>query len=213
MNIYIKWDNDSRSIQIPILPESFEIEDSINNSTVTIHNLGDINLKGKRSLYGLSFDSFFPAQKYGFAKCPFKDPYDHYIKKLKNLFESNTTLHVIITETNINGHFTIESFAYGHDEKTKDVHYTLAFREYRTIKSVSAGTSKAGRTNKGVTKKTVTWKKGDTWQKVTKKVLGSSKTYKTQKKNNKSVISKAKKKHPKKKEKDALVGYKVVIKP
>lgn len=213
MNIYIKWDNDSRSIQIPILPESFMIEDSMNNTTVTIHNLGDINLKGKRGLYTISFDSFFPAQKYGFAKCTYKDPYDHYIKKLKNLFESNETLHLIITETNINAHFTIESFSYGHDEKTKDVQYSISFIEYRTIKTTAVGSSSKARTSKAVKAKTVTWKKGDTWQKVTKKVLGSSKTYKTQKKNNNAVVKKAMKKHPKKKEKDALVGYKVVVKP
>lgn len=212
MDIFINWDNDSKSIQIPILPESFMLEDTMNNTTLTIHNLGDINLKGKRGLYILAFESFFPSQDYDFARCQFKDPYEHYIKKLKKLFEDNETLHLIITETNINSHFTIDSFSYGHDEKTKDVRYSLSFTEYRTIKSTSAGTAKA-RASKAVKSQTVTWKKGDTWQKVTKKVLGSSSTYKTQKKNNKAVINKAMKKHPKLKEKDALVGYKVVVKP
>lgn len=213
MDIHIRWNNDKKSIQIPVLPESFEIEDSNNDTVVTIHNLGDINLKGKRGLYGLSFESFFPAQEYDFEHGTHHDPYDYYVANLKSLFENNTTVHVIITETNINGFFTIESFTYGQSEKTKDVDYSLSFREYRSISSTSNGTSKRGRANKGVSTKTVTWKKGDTWQKVTKKVLGSSKTYKKQKKNNKAVIKKAKKKHPKKKEALALVGYKVVIKP
>lgn len=212
MDIYIKWDNDSKSIQIPILPESFAIEDSMNNTTINIHNLGDINLKGKRGLYGLSFESFFPDQKYGFERGIHHDPYDYYIKKLKDLFENNTTLHVVITETNINGHFTIESLTYGHSEKTKDVNYSIGFREYRSLSTTSDGSSKSGRVSKTKETKTVSWKKGDTWQRVTKTVLGSSKTYKAQKKNNKSVVKKAMKKHPKKKEKDALVGYKVVIK-
>ena len=62
--------------------------------------------------------------------------------------------------------------------------------------------------------KTVThkWKKGDTWQKLAKSNLGSSKNWKNVRKANLSVVKKAKKKHPKKKEKLALVGYKVVIK-
>ncbi len=205
MNIHIKWSDDKKAIQLPILPPSFMVEDSINNTTVTIHNLGDINLKGKRGLWGLSFSAFFPGQKYDFAKTEYHDPYEYYIKKLKNLFENNTTIHVIITETDINGYFTIEAFEYGHEEKGNDVSYSLELREYREP-------SASGRVNKGASNKSHTWKKGDTWQKVTKKALGSSDKWKAVRKNNKSVRNKALKKHPKKKEKDALVGYKVVVK-
>ena len=215
LDIHIKWNNDKSSLQIPILPESFEIEDSINNTTVNIHNLGDINLKGKRGLYGLSFESFFPEHEYDFEHCAHKDSYD-YIKKLKTLFEKNTTVHVIVTETDIKGFFTIESFNYGHNEKTLDVRYSISFREYRTISSTSVGTSNKGRQNKGVSAKTIKWKKGDTWQKLTKSVLGSSATWKKQRKNNIKVVNKAmklKKGEKKKKENVALIGYKVVIKP
>jgi hypothetical protein len=71
----------------------------------------------------------------------------------------------------------------------------------------------------------VKWKKGDTWQKVTKRALGKSDKWKTVKKDNAKVVSKAKKayiskykkahngKTPKKvDEKVALIGYKVVVK-
>lgn len=218
MDIYIKWKNDTKSIQIPVLPESFELTETVNNTTVNVHNLGDINLKGKKGLNGLSFESFFPCQNYGFLHGNFKsDPYESYIAKLNKLLDDNETVHVIITETDINGFFTIESFNYGHSEKVKDIGYTISFKEYKTISSTSA--SGAGRDNKGKDTKSVKWKKGDTWQKVTKAVLGSSKTWKTQQKNNKSVVTKAKKdykkKHPKVKtikEATALIGYKVVIK-
>ena len=220
MDIYIKWKDDTESIQIPVLPESFELSESVNNTTVNVHNLGDINLKGKKGLNGLSFESFFPCQNYGFLHGGFKsDPYESYISKINKLVEDNTTVHVIITETDINGFFTIESFIYGHSEKVKDIDYSIGFIEYKAISSTSDGTSNAGRDNKGKTSKTVKWKKGDTWQKITKSVLGSSKTWKTQQKNNKSVVTKAKKaykkKHPKVKtikEATALIGYKVVIK-
>ena len=214
MDIYIKWDNDKQSIQIPVLPEAFQLTESMNNTTVNVHNLGEINLKGKKGLGGLSFESFFPCQAYNFLHGPFKqDPYESYVTKLKKLMTDNVTVHVIITETNINGFFTIEAFTYGHTEQVKDINYILSFREYRAISSISAGEVSASRNNKGAKATTVKWKKGDTWQKVTKAVLGSSKTYKTQRKNNSAVIKKAKKKNPKKKEKDALIGYKVVIKP
>ena len=210
MDIYIKWNNDTDGIQIPILPESFELEGNMQNESVTIQNLGEINLKGKRSLYSISFSSFLLCQNYEFAHGSFTDPYE-IIRKIRNEFENNTTIHLIITETNINGFFTIENFNYGHSEKIKDVSYTITLKEYRTITHTDAGPVE--RQTKAAVKKTVTWKKGDTWQKVTKKALGSSVTWKTQKAKNKAVIKKAKKKHPKEKEKNALVGYKVVITP
>ena len=116
---------------------------------------------------------------------------------------------MVITETSINGYFTIENLNYGHNEKTNDVAYSMELKEYRELGSTKVTTKRVTKEVKTTSRK---WKKGDTWQKVTKAVLGSSSTWKTQQKNNKSVISKAKKKYPKKKENDALIGYTVVIK-
>lgn len=205
MNIHIKWGSDKHSIQLPIVPESFEVSDSMNNTSVVVHNLGEINLKGKRNLKEVSLSSFFPAQKYAFAKTSYHAPYN-YVRVLKRLFERNETIHLIITGTNINGFYTIESFNYGHADKTKDVSYTLGMKEYRETATTSR------RHTKTASSTVHTWKKGDTWQKLTKKTLGSSKEWKSVRKRNLDVIKKAKKKYPKKKEADALTGYKVVIK-
>ena len=84
--------------------------------------------------------------------------------------------------------------------------YTLELKEYRETATTS------NRHTKAASSKVHTWKKGDTWQKLTKKTLGSSKTWKSVRKRNLDVIKKTKKKYPKKKESDALIGYKVVIK-
>lgn len=204
MDIYIKWNNDKDSLRIPVLPSSFELAGTQNNTSVNIHNLGELNLKGKRNLYTIGFDSFFPCQPYEFCRCTPKSA-ESYIKTLRKLFENNTTVHLIITESEVNMYCTIDSFNHGMAEKVQDVSYAISFKEYR---SVTEGT----RVVKTVSDKTHKWKKGDTWQKVTKKYLGSSKKWKTVRKNNTSVINKAKKKNKGKKENVALIGYKVVIK-
>ena len=206
MDIYIKWDSDKKGFLLPINPEGFELTDSMNNTSVIVHNLGEINLKGKRSLWTITLESFFPHQKYSFSRGAYHDPYEYYIKKLKKLFEKNTTIHLIITQTSINGFFTIESFTYGNKEKNGDVSYSLSLKEFREI-----GSSSVKRIAKSPKNGTYVWKKGDTWQKITKKCLGSSKNWKKIKKRNAAVIKKAKKKHPKKKESAALIGYKVVV--
>lgn len=205
MDIYLNWDNEEKSMLLPINPSSFEISGSQNNQSVYVHNLGEINLKGKRGLYSIALESFFPAQKYDFAHGKYHDPYDYYCKKLKSLYEKNTTVHLIITETDINMFCTIESFAHGEADRSGDVKYRLELKEYREVTASKRMSTK---------KKEVshTWKKGDTWSKVVKKHLGSSSTWKKVRKSNLTVIRKAKRKHPKAKEAVALVGYKVVIK-
>lgn len=209
MDIYIKWDSDKKGFLLPINPEGFELSDSMNNTSIIVHNLGEINLKGKRSLWTITLESFFPHQKYSFSRGAYHDPYEYYIKKLKKLFEKNTTIHLIITQTSINGFFTIESFTYGNKEKNGDVSYSLSLKEFRAIKSSSVSVKKKKTTKKiyggsgaagagsssRVTKTPQTgvyvWKKGDTWQKVTKKCLGSSETWKITKQRNATVIKKA----------------------
>lgn len=221
MNIFINWDDDEESIQLPINPQSFSVEGAQNNTSVIVQNLGEINLKGKRNLYGLSFESFFPAQQYDFCKCNCKEPF-YYISQLKVLLENNTTIHLVITDTDVNMQCTIESFSYGQAERNGDVNYSLSLKEYREFKNTDVSANKTTnttvkkaatkRTSKTVKSQSYKWKKGDTWHKVAKKKTGTSANYKAIRKQNKTVIKKAKKKYPKKKEKDALVGYKVVIK-
>lgn len=62
MDIYLNWDNEKKSILLPINPESFEISGSQNNQSLYVHNLGEINLKGKRGLYSITLESFFPSK-------------------------------------------------------------------------------------------------------------------------------------------------------
>lgn len=205
MDIYLNWDNEEKSILLPINPSSFEIAGSQNNQSVYVHNLGEINLKGKRGLYSITLESFFPSRKYDFSHGAYHDPYDYYCKKLTKLYESNKTIHLIITETDINMFCTIESFSHGEADRSGDVKYRLTLKEYREVMASKRMSTKKKETS-------YVWKKGDTWPKVVKKQLGSSSTWKQVRKANSSVINKAKRKHPKTKESVALAGYKVVIK-
>ena len=205
MDIYLNWDNEEKSILLPINPSSFEIAGSQNNQSVYVHNLGEINLKGKRGLYSITLESFFPSRKYDFSHGTYHDPYDYYCKKLTKLYESNKTIHLIITETDINMFCTIESFSHGEADRSGDVKYRLTLKEYREVMASKRMSTKKKETS-------YVWKKGDTWPKVVKKQLGSSSTWKQVRKANSSVINKAKRKNPKTKESVALAGYKVVIK-
>ena len=206
MDIFIKWKNDTKSVRLPILPENFELTGTQNNQSVMIHNLGEVNLKGKRGLYSITIESFFPHEKLSIQHGKHHDPYDYYIDQLKKLYENNTTVHLIITGTDVSMFCTIESFTYGEEDRSGDVKYLLAFREYRD----DALSASSARPKKDIEEESRKWKKGDTWQNLTKSVMGSSKDWKKVRKKNDAVIKKAMKATGKK-EKEALVGYKVVI--
>ena len=216
MDMYIKWTESGKTkqIQLPVLPSSFTMGNSQNNTSVTVHNLGEINLKGKRGLWEITIDSIFPKEQYKFEHGTHKERYSYYVKTIRKLLTYNTTVIFLITGTNISFNCTITDFSYGEADGTGDVNYSITFKEYREI-SVEKVKSKIQNKNR-VTKPADTgaykWRKGDTWQKVCKKKLGTSKNWKKVRKNNLAVIKKAKKKYPKKKEVLALVGYKVVIK-
>ena len=226
LNIYIKYDNDKKSVRLPVLPSEFEMSATQGNTSVTLHGFGEVNLKGDRGLYSISLSSFFPAEYYDFCKCKPKEPKE-YIRIFKKLFEDNETVHLIITTTPANIYCTISDFAYSKNDGTGDINYTMKFTEYRenkikkqskygTAKLYSADT--VSRVNKKVKTHSYKWKKGDTWLKVSRKETGTANYTNTLRIQNKKVIEKAKKayikKHKVKTVKDsvALVGYKVVIK-
>ena len=86
LNIYIKYDKEK--VRLPVLPSEFEMSATQGNTTVVIHDFGEINLKGDRGLYSISLSSFFPSEHYYFCKCKPKTP-SKYIKIFKELFEKN----------------------------------------------------------------------------------------------------------------------------
>lgn len=204
--MFIKWDNDRQTLQLPVIPQSFEINGTCGNTSVIVQNLGEISLKGKRNLKTISFSSFFPKEKYSFCACEPMPPYD-YIKKIEQLIDANETVHFIIPGTSVSIFCTIETFVHG-EKGIGDVDYSLSLKEYKEIT--------VNRISKTVKDKSYVWKKGDTWGSVAKKQTGNSSNAQNLKKINASVIKKAKKQYEKKHKKTAkatvaLVGYKVVI--
>lgn len=229
MDIHISGHD--RNIQLPILPENFEVQMSQNNTSVMIQDFGEINLKGKRNLYSISFSSIFPHERYEFCKCEPLEPYD-YVQIFRKWCEDNETLILCISGTLISHFCTIEEFSFSEEDGTGDVFYTLSLKEYRNpyIKTVqdalatifqndTVKKTATSRVSKTVKSHSYKWKKGDTWNKVAKKETGTSANGKALKKLNKKVINAAKKEyrkeHPKVKTVKgnvALIGKKVVIK-
>lgn len=205
MEMWINNGNDK--IRFPILPSSFKITASNQNTSENVHRKGEVNLLGERNLKTIEISSFFPAHEYPFAQYQgySTNPYS-YVKKIEKWKDNKVTPVFIITGV-FDKTVSIESFEYGEEDSTGDVTFTLSLKEYSTVsyskpkKKTSNGkkVTKKSNSKKRSTKSTKTTKytikKGDTLWKIAKKKTGKSSNWKKIYKKNKTVIEKAAKKH------------------
>jgi hypothetical protein len=205
MEIWLKKSEDDK-IRLPVLPSSFEVTDTMNNVSVTLHSLGEVSLKGTRGLLSLPLSSFFPAEEYDFLNYAdgLLSPYE-YVDKIRSWLDK--VIQVIITDTNIDFKAKIEKFSYGESDSTGDVTYSLDLKEHR---EASFGKKRTAKDAAGSYKV----KDGDTLNKIAKKATGSASNSAAIYKANKSIIEKVAKKHKRessKKGKYLYAGTKLVI--
>lgn len=167
-----------------VLPEEYEVSSESGNTQVTINSLGEINLLGKRKLKTVSFSSFFPNHKYNFCSYSnFPTPKES-VKKIEKM-KNKGVLHLTMTGTPVNMDCTIESFTYGENDASKDINFTLEFKEYRKPKTKKRKKKKEkvtgkiitpewNRQTKEITDAAYTVKKGDSLFKISKHLTGSS---------------------------------------
>lgn len=195
MEIWLK--QNEKQFRFPVLPESYEVGNTHENTRVNINALGEINLIGKRKLKTVSFSSIFPAQNYYF--CQYRDfpiPTES-VRIIEDMKEAGIVLFTM-SGTSINMNCTIENFTWGEDNGTGDVYFTLELSEYRkpvvkviekketvTENIVPAETERISPPPQSTT---YTVKKGDNLSKIAKQITGSSANWKAIYNQNQGVI-------------------------
>lgn len=197
MQIWLKGGGDR--VRIPVLPAEYTVTSEQANTIVTVCNLGEVNLLGKRKLRSISFSSFFPCNyDEGYCDCHSDKPQKmvERIEKMKRAGKVKLT----ITGTGINMYVTIESFEWGENDGTGDMNYTLTMKEYRTVsipsstlvkESPAAPAAAETATREAPVAETATQsytvKSGDTLSGIARKLTGST-SWQAIYEQNKSVI-------------------------
>lgn len=118
-------------IRIPVVPAEYTVTSEQDNTSVTVCNLGEVTLRGKRKLQQISFSSFFPRQyDSGYCDVRSKSPITM-VKKVEKMKRAGS-VKLIITGV-LSMKVTIESFEWGENDGTGDISYTLSMKEYRTV--------------------------------------------------------------------------------
>jgi hypothetical protein len=129
------WFNqDSTWLQLPVPPSSYSLKLGNNNTVINVESVGELNILGESKLSEISFESFFPAQEYNF--CAYSDiptPFEC-VAQIEAWMKSKKPIRVILTDTDINDLFSIETFEYGENDGTGDVYFTLALKQYKVLK-------------------------------------------------------------------------------
>lgn len=113
------------------MPAEYTVTSEQDNTSVTVCNLGEVTLRGKRKLQQISFSSFFPRHyDSGYCYVRSKSPITM-VKKVEKMKRAGS-VKLIITGI-LSMKVTIESFEWGENDGTGDISYTLSMKEYRTV--------------------------------------------------------------------------------
>lgn len=195
MEIWLK--QNKIKFRFAVVPAEYELTSTSNNTPVIINSLGEINLLGMRNLKTVSIASFFPKRKYYFCQyTSFPTPIESVkiIEKMKN----KGVLRLTMTGTPINMECTIESFTWGENDGTKDINFTIDFKEYRKIKVKTTKKKEVvpkkvtpaatSRSAKAVESTIYTVVSGDNLNKIAKNLTGNSANWQAIYNQNKGVI-------------------------
>lgn len=186
MQIWLK--GSGGRVRIPVLPSEYTVTSEQENTSVTVCNLGEINLLGKQKLRNVSFSSFFPSY-YDSGYCDYRsDKPKKLVERIEKMKRAGK-VKLTITGTPINMYVTVESFEWGENDGTGDVNYTLSLKEYKNVSipastlvkeaTTTASTSEQAETTQReqttqTSVQSYTVQSGDTLSGIAKKLTGSS---------------------------------------
>lgn len=207
--MWLNYDNDAKTFQFPVLPESIKVTEKGNSAVFNIDQIGEIFHKAKRNALRISFASFFPKLYGNYCQVPkrnFKGASKCHAW-IKELMEAENPAHFVLTGSPmaINCYVLISSYVA--EEAGGDVgsvNYTIELQEYRstslrTVKKSGKNTLTKSESKNRVSNKeragTITVKSGDCLWNLAKKYYGSGSEYIKILNANKAVLDKAAKQY------------------
>lgn len=128
--IELSVNNRKKVIELPVNPSSVEFPEKQLNEAITLLDMGEIKLPGKRGVITTKLSSFFPAENSPFYKNANRKPYE-YVALLQEWKRTNAVVRVIVSDMKINLAMLIDEFTPYVKEGDKDIYYTISLSEDR----------------------------------------------------------------------------------
>lgn len=134
MDIGIFIEFSGQVVQIPVNPQTFNVDTSGNNATTEIITLGEIIIPKKKKLSSISWESFFPYESWypairtkgGFKSAQF------YLDFLDKIRDACKPCHLTVSGIGFDDDVVIDSFEYYHQAGDhEDTYYSISFKRYQ----------------------------------------------------------------------------------
>lgn len=197
--MWLTYNAEKEKIQLPVLPQSFQVTNGSSNESVNVVGLGEIIIMQSRPALQFSFSSFFPATKFPGLQVDSVTKPLTLIQKINTWKASKKPIHFVATACGVDLYVTIENFQYSEEGGDPGTYqYSITLKEYReiTVRQVKVNIPKATatvqksepRVDNTVTPQTYTVKSGDCLWNIAKKFYGNGAKYTTIYNANKGVI-------------------------
>ena len=164
----VRFEGNGGSFELAVNPKELGVTQGSGNKTINLLNVGEVVIAGNRGPVKMSVATFLPAANSHFYRD--KDP-EEIITKVKQWKNGKQPLRIIVSGTDINTMFLVDSMEERYKEAQLDIYIHWRFAEYRVLNvPASATTAFTGNINSGILKtrsgtaeipKKVTVKKGD----------------------------------------------------
>jgi nucleoid-associated protein YgaU len=132
--IYLSVDDGAQEIRLPVNPPEIEVEIPGQGKTYRIVSLGEINTIQTPSLSEISFESFFPAQRYPFVVGTELLEPASYVEMIDEWRRARKIVRLIVTDgtVDINMLVSIEDFTWREVAgAVGDIEYEMTLKQYR----------------------------------------------------------------------------------
>jgi nucleoid-associated protein YgaU len=124
----------AEKLRFPVLPERVNVRKGITNQSVTIQGLGEVVIMQDAAATVITFSCFFPVVSFPGVQFDNLVPPLDIVDQIERWGKGDSPVQFIVTCTNLNQYFTIESFNYheqGGDVDT--LHYSITLKECKQV--------------------------------------------------------------------------------
>ena len=122
-----------RELVLPVTPKGYDIEHGRKANSISMQQVGDVNLPGLPVLLDTELECLLPAQAYPFLQPGAGTNPWVYLEQLEKWSDAGTVLRFVVSGTPVNAAVLLDPIRYREQDGTGDLYCTIPLRGYRAL--------------------------------------------------------------------------------